>query len=107
MPTRGSSRKATASSAGSASATGVARVPERPRALGGAVHRGPGRPVGAASWRAPPRRRRPPNRAARHTRYGFWKPASWKIFWASGVQSHFTNASAAAEFFDVLSVAAG
>lgn len=39
--------------------------------------------------------------------YGFWKPAPWRIFCASGLSSHFTNAAAAAECFESLTVAAG
>jgi hypothetical protein len=40
-------------------------------------------------------------------RYGFSKPASVRIFWASAEESHLTKAVAAAECFDSLSVAAG
>lgn len=39
--------------------------------------------------------------------YGFWKPASWRIFCASGVLSQATNAAAASAFLDCLSEAAG
>jgi hypothetical protein len=39
--------------------------------------------------------------------YGCWKPAAERIFCASGVLSHFTNAAAASAFSDVFRVAAG
>ncbi len=39
--------------------------------------------------------------------YGCWKPASWRIFCASGVLSQATNATAASLFLDCFSVAAG
>lgn len=54
----------------------------------------------------------PPDRTAprlfgRGAAYGCWKPASWRIFCASGVLSQATNAAAASLFLDCFSVAAG
>lgn len=40
-------------------------------------------------------------------RYGFWKPASWRIFCPSGEESQATNAAAASAFSDCFRVAAG
>ncbi|SCD62481.1 hypothetical protein GA0115235_1199168 [Streptomyces sp. DpondAA-F4a] len=46
-------------------------------------------------------------RCFRNTSYGCWKPASARIFCASGVDSHVTNAAAASLCFEVFRVAAG
>lgn len=51
--------------------------------------------------------RPPPDRAPAHPHYGFWKPASWRIFCASGVESQATKAAAASLLLEVFRVAAG
>ncbi len=119
MPTSGSIRNATASSAGTVSRSG-ARTPGVRRSAGrfmvtswggwrGGCPAGPsdgtGLPGrGAVRLRG---RRAEARRSARSAGYGCWKPAPWRIFCAAGVESQATNAAAASLCLDAFSVAAG
>ncbi len=110
MPIRGSARKATAASAGStrARAAGNSRDAARGRVCLLVSFDGPGE-VGAWSGGAArlPRCGQPLPIVDDPVRYGFWKPASRRIFWPSGEDSQATNAAAASAFSESFSVAAG
>lgn len=101
IPMSGSIRKATASSAGTVSRSG-ARAPgvrrRTGRFIGDLVVLGVRCPAGPSDGTGPP---------GAVCGYGCWKPAPWRIFCASGVESQATNAAAASPCFDAFSVAAG
>ncbi len=135
MPAMGTSRKATARTAGTARASGTRRPGTGSRTRPGRRARpAPGpRPGSVPGVRPRPsagvRSRPAPGFRSRCTasrfmasrfmasrgswrgrsvpRYGCWKPASRRIFCASAPPSHFTKASASLVCFETFSVAAG
>ena len=111
MPTSGSSRNAMASSAGTARASGRAgaggaeAAHRRFQAAG--VGRRSGCGAGAAGRLLPGRGAPGHSRSVRSDGHGFWKPASRRIFCASGVLSQVTKRRRPRRASDGFRVAAG